>query len=91
MGEMEFEKRELVKAVNIAVQEMSRSTKELRLSTPGGRFHVRWDEGGSATAMGQLAFFAEFLEVSEREKFNYVPHWQIPTIASLDPVRSLFQ
>jgi len=64
MGEMEFEQRELVKAVNIAVQEMNQSTKELRLSTPGGRFHVRWDEGGSATAMGQLAFFAEFLEFS---------------------------
>jgi hypothetical protein len=25
---------------------------------------VRWDEGGSASALGQLAFFAEFLEVS---------------------------
>ncbi|KFB68296.1 MAG: Transposase [Candidatus Accumulibacter vicinus] len=34
------------------------------MATPGGRFHVRWDEGGSATALGQLAFFAEFLEVS---------------------------
>jgi hypothetical protein len=34
------------------------------VATPGGRFHVRWDEGGSATALGQLAFFAEFLEVS---------------------------
>ena len=37
---------------------------EYRLSTPGGRFQVRWDEGGSATALGQLAFFAEFLEVT---------------------------
>ncbi len=61
---MEFEQRELVKAVNLAAHEMNQSTKELRLSTPGGRFHVRWDEGGSATAMGQLALFAEFLEVS---------------------------
>lgn len=37
---------------------------ELSIATPGGRFQVRWDEGGSATALGQLAFFAEFLEVS---------------------------
>jgi hypothetical protein len=36
----------------------------LRVATPGGRFHVRWDEGGSATALGQLVFFAEFLDVS---------------------------
>lgn len=64
MGEIEFEQSKLVKAVKIAVQEMNQSTRELRLSTPGGRFQVRWDEGGSATAMGQLAFFAEFLEVS---------------------------
>jgi len=64
MGEMEFKQKELAKAVNIAVQEMSQSAQELRLSAPGGRFHVRWDEGGSATAMGQLAFFAEFLEAT---------------------------
>ena len=32
--------------------------------TPGGRFQVRWDEGGSATALGQLAFFGEFLDVT---------------------------
>ena len=64
MGEMGFEKKELVKAVDTALQAQDRSTEELRLATPGGRFHVRWDEGGSATALGQLAFFAEFLEAS---------------------------
>lgn len=32
--------------------------------TPGGRIHVRWDTRSNATAMGQLAFFAEFLEVA---------------------------
>lgn len=64
MGEKEFEQRVLVKAVGSAIQEMMYGrSEELRLSTPGGRFHVRWDESGSATAMGQLAFFAEFLEV----------------------------
>ena len=60
MGEMEFEQRKLVKVVNIAAQEMNQIARELRLSTPGGRFHVRWDEGGSATAMGQLAFLPNF-------------------------------
>jgi hypothetical protein len=64
MGEMDVEQKALVKAVDVALQEQARAGEELRLATPGGRFHVRWDEGGSATALGQLAFFAEFLEVS---------------------------
>ena len=64
MGEMSFKRKGIVKAVDSALQEVSQATVEMRLTTPGGRFHVRWDEGGSATALGQLAFFAEFLEVS---------------------------
>ena len=64
MGELEFERKALVKAVDHALVEQGRDGGELRLNTPGGRFQVRWDEGGSATALGQLAFFAEFLEVS---------------------------
>jgi hypothetical protein len=64
MGELEFEQKALVKAVDQALLDQVREGIELRLTTPGGRFHVRWDEGGSATALGQLAFFAEFLEVS---------------------------
>ena len=64
MGEQEFEQKGLVKAVVVALQEQACAAQELRVSTPGGRFQVRWDEGGSATALGQLAFFAEFLEVS---------------------------
>jgi Transposase DDE domain group 1 len=31
------------------------------VDTLGGRMHVRWDEGASATPHGQLVFFAEFL------------------------------
>lgn len=64
MGETRFEQKALVKAVDGALQEQERAAAELRIATPGGRFHVRWDEGGSATALGQLPFFAEFLEVS---------------------------
>ena len=66
MGECEFEQKAVVKAVDSALQAQvqEREAEELRLVTPGGRFQVRWDEGGSATALGQLAFFAEFLEVS---------------------------
>ena len=62
MGEMEFERKALVKAVDGALQEVEQAAVEMRVATPGGRFHVRWDEGGSATALGQLPFFAEFLE-----------------------------
>jgi len=64
MGEMEFERKALVKAVDGALQEVEQAAAETRVATPGGRFHVRWDEGGSATALGQRPFFAEFLEVS---------------------------
>lgn len=60
MGEIEFEQKMLVKSVNAATQ----AAAALHVATPGGRFHVRWDEGGSATALGQLPFFAEYLEVT---------------------------
>ena len=65
MGEAEFKSNGMEAAVIGAVCDMaSASASEMRLVTPGGRYRVRWDEGGSATAMGQLPFFAEFLEVS---------------------------
>lgn len=64
MGEADFGRNALVKAVDDAIAEQGRQGTEMRLTTPGGRFQVRWDENGSASALGQLAFFAEFLEVS---------------------------
>ena len=38
--------------------------EDMPLSTPRGVFQVRWDERGGATAMGQLSFFAEYLNVT---------------------------
>jgi len=64
MGEIKFERKTLVGAINTTLQETEQTAIEQSVATPGGRFHVRWDEGGSATALGQLPFFAEFLEVS---------------------------
>ena len=64
MGEVAFVQKALVTGVDEAMREQVRAAEELRLTTPGGRFQVRWDEEGSATALGQLAFFAEFLDVS---------------------------
>jgi hypothetical protein len=65
MGETEFKPNGIAAAVGSALAEVSASAQEeMRLVTPGGRYQVRWDDGGSATALGQLAFFAEFLEVS---------------------------
>lgn len=64
MGEAEFKANGMAVAVMDAVSDMgSASGSGMRLLTPGGRYQERRDEGGSATAMGQLAFFAEFLEV----------------------------
>lgn len=65
MGDSDFSRNALAQGVGKSASEIVRSpVPELRVATPGGRFHVRWDEGGSATALGQLPFFAEFLEVS---------------------------
>ena len=64
MGEAEFEQKAVVKAVDAAIVEQVKQSAEMRVNTPGGRFQVRWDENGSASALGQLAFFAEFLDVS---------------------------
>ncbi len=65
MGEQEFTQNVLVKAVGEAIIEQAKvAAAEHRITTAGGRFHVRWDENGSASALGQLAFFAEFLDVT---------------------------
>lgn len=42
----------------------------LRVQTPGGVYEVQWSAQGKATAMGQLAFFAEFLQAS-----GLFEHW----------------
>ena len=65
MGEAEFEPNVMMVAVQSALTEQAElAQQEMRLSTPGGRYQVRWDDTGSATALGQLAFFAEFLDVA---------------------------
>lgn len=64
MGEFKFEQNGLTTAIDRALLEQSLEVAGLRVSTPGGSFQVRWDESSSATVLGQLAFFAEFLEVS---------------------------
>src|SRR5574338_1543272 len=64
MGEAEFEQKGLVAAVGGALAQQGEAAADLRVDTPGGRVQVRWDAAGSATALGQPAFFAEFLEVS---------------------------
>lgn len=64
MGEREFAENAIVKAVGGAVQEQWAAASEHRITTAGGRFHIRWDEHGSASALGQLPFFAEFLDVT---------------------------
>ena len=62
MGEENFVKKSLVKALDEAISLPEVLGADLCVDTTGGRFHVRWDEGGSATALGQLAFFSEWLE-----------------------------
>lgn len=64
MGEEKFVQNQLVKALDEAIFAPESREADLRVDTPGGRFQVRWDEGGSSTALGQLPFFAEWLEVT---------------------------
>jgi hypothetical protein len=69
MGERKSAPVEAMRAVAAACQESMNAVAEaadrsMRVHTPGGVFSVRWDERGSATALGQLAFFAEYLEAT---------------------------
>jgi hypothetical protein len=69
MGERELAPVSAKKAVTAACAEAVETMVEpvdeaMRVQTPGGVFTVRWDERGSATALGQLSFFAEYLEAT---------------------------
>ena len=69
MGERKLVPRTVVKTVAAASLEaidtqLKTADDAMRVQTPGGVFSVRWDERGRATALGQLAFFAEYLETS---------------------------
>jgi len=58
MGERNLAPVKAMKAVAAACQESIKTRVEaadasMRVQTPGGVFSVRWDERGSATALGQ--------------------------------------
>ena len=65
MGEQKFSMKPVVQACEAALVTAGGSGdgdgdgEDMRVSTPGGVFHVRWDSRGGATAMGQRPFFAE--------------------------------
>ena len=66
MGEQKFPMKPVVQACEEALITAGGSGdgEDMRVSTPGGVFHVRWDSRGGATAMGQLPFFAEYLDAT---------------------------
>ena len=69
MGEQDLVIGEPVTAVAAACREVVKASvaaadEAMRVQTPGGVFTVRWDTRGSATALGQLAYFAEYLETT---------------------------
>ena len=69
MGERELAPITAVKAVALACGEAIDSMVQpvdegMRVQTPGGVFTVRWDTRGSATALGQMTFFAEYLHAT---------------------------
>ena len=68
MGEQKFSMKPVVQACGAAWVTAGESGdgdgEDMRMSTPGGVFHVRWDSRGGATAMGQRPFFAEYLDAT---------------------------
>jgi len=66
MGEQKFSIKPVVQACEAALVTTGGcgDGQDMRVITPGGVFQVRWDERGGATAMGQLPFFAEWLNAT---------------------------
>jgi len=66
MGEADFAQSQTSQACQEAIKQYAQAADEaLRVQTPAGVFEVQWNMQGKSTAMGQLAFFAEFLQASE--------------------------
>jgi diaminopimelate epimerase len=60
MGEVTFVQSHTSQACQQTIEQYERVVDEtLRVQTPGGVFEIQWSSEGKATAMGQLAFFAE--------------------------------
>jgi hypothetical protein len=65
MGEADFAQSQTNQACQQTIEQYERVVDEtLRVQTPGGVFEIQWSSDGKATAIGQLAFFAEFLQAS---------------------------
>lgn len=64
MGEPKSKRKEVVLAVKQVLDNPENDNIPMSVVTPGGGIQVRWDTRENTTVMGQLAFFAEFLEVA---------------------------
>lgn len=62
MGESKNQLKDVVIAVKQVMAEAVTENVMMSVATPGGRIQVGWDTRENATTMGQLTFFAEFLE-----------------------------
>jgi len=71
LGECGFNRSEIALAVSQSLENRAADADPMSLLTPGGRFQVSWDERGNVTAIGQVSFFAEFLDMTELFK-NWV-------------------
>jgi len=60
MGELDFDRKALVKAVGGALQEIGQGAAAMRVAAPGGRFHVRWDEGWKCHGPGAVGVLCQF-------------------------------
>lgn len=62
MGEAKSKLKDVAVAAKKPLKKPVGSDAPMTVATPGGCMQVRWDTRSNATVMGQLAFFAEFLE-----------------------------
>jgi hypothetical protein len=61
---MRKKKGKLKESVIAIRKTLAPSEMPMGVITPGGRIQVQWDKKANATAMGQLAFFAGYLETT---------------------------
>lgn len=64
MGASKNVLKDVVIAVRQVAADAALEQAQMNLATPGGRIQVEWDTRDNATTMGQLAFFAEFLDTA---------------------------
>ena len=67
MGDYDAPRKPLAEALGTAIeQQQQRGLDELRVTTPGGRFQVRWDDRGQAMTDGTVGTGPQYVSATAR-------------------------